>query len=247
MPRTIKKSLFRRYNSGEEKQVWTEIEAMGKGALSPENKREVLPVLTDLMIRVKYNIDILHENIRREGYYFNNKFPVKSPSKNFENQLVKLQFFYQQFNLHLPLSIMKFFEIVGEVNFTGHNLGEIDEHPYADPLVIYGLDELVEYIFQDKGFYKAAIEESLRDNYKIGLLVSIDAHHKIGEQGGEPYQIELLPYQALDSILLYEEKDITFIRYLRKTFKQCGFSKLNVNAMKDQSLVKRLKKGLKPI
>jgi hypothetical protein len=96
------------------------------------------------------------------------------------------------------------------------NYDEKPEIPWegADPVQIAPISDLLMELsdFED-------------DNDFRELGVSADYLHKDNISGGPMYSIEITKRPQIDSLFLNEEHNTTFIKYLRLTMENCGFSR----------------------
>jgi hypothetical protein len=212
-------SFISRYQTGETITVYTDIEALGSKAFSPAHYTDVQEVLQETFRRVAYNLDIIYKELVKIGYNFREEpvysfeHPLLEPLDNTEELLQQLDARVETFG-HVPLSLKMFYRIVGSCNFTW-DYETIPEIPWegADPIEVTALDDLMTQVTED-----AYDDESWE-----GLWIAADNLHKDNISGGQPYTLELTPEPSVDSQLLYEWHDTTFINYLRIAFEYAGF------------------------
>jgi hypothetical protein len=117
-----------------------------------------------------------------------------------------------------------FYKIVGSCNFSwdyGTNKNIL--WGGSDPIQIVPLDGLVEQMTNEYWLEEMiANKEIYGDAY---LELSADYLHKDNISGGPAYAIEITPEPSIDSSLLNEEHQTTFIDYLRIVFENGGFGR----------------------
>lgn len=63
-------SYFKQYMNGEHKSVWEEIYLLGEKAYETKHIEDISAVITETMLRVRYNVDTLHQKLLDLGYKF---------------------------------------------------------------------------------------------------------------------------------------------------------------------------------
>jgi hypothetical protein len=134
----------------------------------------------------------------------------------------------------LPLALEVWWQVVGSVSLIGYfpGLESADAIPYADPLVIFGPEEVLEDLEP---------EQRRRWPKRRDLLLDLapDIFHKANVSGGQPYQVAI-PADVLDPLMLNVrvltpappqhfspwielESGETLIEYLRRSLAWAGF------------------------
>lgn len=248
-------NLVNRYKNGECEQVVDEVLLMGKEAFHPKYSFEIDALFTEIFGRVAYNLDAIYEELKQIDYkFFNNKkynsfTPRHKPLSNTEELLKRLSETVSIYG-YVPLSLVYFYRIVGGVNFAWN----YDEYPsilweMADPIQVSSLDDLVSYVSDE--YWKEDMKEYLDDpTYGNAFLeISADDLHKDNISGGPPYSIQITKEKSIDSKVLNEANNTTFINYLRICFKYGGFPGMEFQESSksyDEFLI-NIQKILKPI
>jgi len=214
-------NLLEKYLNGDTILVYNEIERMGERAFEKDNLQEVNAVLRETMNRVAFNLEVIYGALKEVNYCFNKnprydfEYPLLKPKEGVGSLIARLEKIIGGYG-YVPLSLKMFYEIVGSCNFTW-DYDEIPHIPWegADPIQIRPITDLLS---EAEGL-------DPDDDEPMGLPVSADYYHKDNISGGPPYSIELTPQPQIDSQLINEENDTTFIKYLRITLGCCGFSR----------------------
>lgn len=245
--------FYDRYISGEREQVYNEIYALGESAFLPDYFFEIDKLLNETFRRVAYNLDIIYYELKKSNYLFRTEFksnferPLIKPQPDTEELLSKLEKTVSPYGF-LPLSLKKFYRIVGACNF-GWDYGTNEEYlwQFADPIQVYSLDDVVSEITDED--YLSDLKEYYNEDGFISIPLSGDYLHKDNTSGGSPYSLKVTEKQSIDSVFLNEENETTFINYLRICFDNCGFSRITnlENNNSYQQFFERIKSRLKPI
>jgi hypothetical protein len=252
-------TYLQRYIDGEYVDVWAEL--VGLGAVIRDNSiyPDAQAVAEEMMIRTTKNISMIYDRLQSMKYKFISPnralFPPDTKRLSFMKSI-------EQQKGPFPLSISKFCEIVGTVNFMGSHpkLSKCDGcdwggseklHGFSDPLVVLTLDSggqgLLNYYLSRAENEKE--ERDLEENNPppYGLNIGLSSINKAGQSGGGGVDM-LVPNPAFDAPLLDSDGNwngIFFIPYLRECFKFGGFPGFRG---KDISLeIESLKKDLLPI
>lgn len=213
-----------RYLQGEHEQVWAELLEQGAAIHQEPLLSDALAVTRETMKRTRYNIEQLILRLNTLGYVFgvypSGYYKVEGylqPLNPPRHDIAKKISQYETLEgiSSFPLSLRIFWEIVGDVDLTGH-------HPtwprYSDPLVIFP----VEAIDADYSRWRYQIEEGDAETEQFGVPISADYFHKDNVSGGEPYRIRV-PNYTIDGILENERHETTLVNYLRICFRYGGF------------------------
>lgn len=243
-------SYFKRYMNGEHKSVWDEIYLLGEKAYETKHIEDISAVITETMLRVRYNVDILHHKLLDLGYKFLEDLESARtlPDSNTEQHLSLIDNSISSMG-YLPLALKEYYRIVGGVNF----IWDYDNFPeemwfeYADPLYIISLRYLLEDTCRED--WKEEMESNISDGYSPSayLVFAPDFYHKDNVSGGQAYSIEVTNPRSIDSKILFEENNITFIEYLRRCFEWGGFPRVAVANKGFEERISYLKNGLKQI
>ncbi len=226
-------SFIERYKQGETIEVYQDIHKLCEKAFEKEYFEDIEQVLIETFTRVKHNLEAIYETLIEQKYQFKTDFnctsdyPIAKPLKNCDKLLVKLDKAVKKFG-YVPLSFKMFFKIVGSCDFGW----DCETNPeilwdYADPIQINSLDDILE-MMKDAD-WKEMTEEGIEDDeeYLPNIGFSADYYHKDNVSGGEEYSIEITKRPSIDSRVLNEEHDTTFIDYLRLSFEKCGFIRID--------------------
>ena len=214
-------TYFEKYNSGNEKEVWDEIEALDIADLSPEQLEDINSVCSETMKRVLSNIEKLVSALKNSGFDFS-KYPdgenhnfihgLESPDSEVDNKIEKLETIAGP----LPLSLKYFWKEVGAVSLVGLRDGWED---YSDPLFVASINDNLEVVEEWAEFRKEC-DDHAEDPFM--LFISPDEDQKDGFEGGQFYNIEL-PCSRVDGLVKDAPSESTFIDYLREAFEAKGF------------------------
>ncbi len=222
-------TLFERYKNGETKRVYCDIAKLGEKAFSEQYFSDINAVMTETMERTAHNLAVIYDALQLHNYNFKREIqysfekPLCKPFENADELLVRLEKAVEPFG-SLPLSLKLFFKIVGSCNFAwDYETNDNILWECADPIQISPLDDLVEQV---TGKYWIEEMKEIKEDFGSSYLeLSADYLHKDNISGGEAYSIEITPNRSLDSKLLNEEHNTTFINYLRIIFENCGFGR----------------------
>lgn len=227
-------TLLERYKSGETIEVYNEIYKLGEKAFEKDKFQEIEAVLVETMERVKYNLEIIHDALININYLLKSEYectsdyPIAKPLKNIDKLLNKLDKLVKPFG-YVPLSVKTFFKIAGSCNFVwNYETNDNLTWEYADPIQINAIDDIIEEMIN--GEWTDMMRENLEDedfeNQSAYIEFSADYYHKDNASGGRPYAIEITTKPSIDSQVLFEEHQTTFINYLRLCFDNCGFLRI---------------------
>ncbi len=222
-------SFIERYNNGETVEVYQDIYNLGENAFNAAYLNDVTEVLNETFRRVKFNLGIIHKALLDMDYKLRTEFsyhsqaPLTEPLKNCEKMLKKLDKTVKPFG-YVPLSLKTFYRIVGSCNFTWDYENYEELHwEYADPLEIIALDDIFDEEWQEM---MEEMREEEGEESPVYLDFSGDYYHKDNVSGGAPYAIEITEKPSIDSRVLFDDVETTFINYLRLSFDNCGFMKI---------------------
>lgn len=249
--------LVERYKNGERQQALNEVFLMGKSAFYPQNFSKVDALLTEIFERVAYNLDVIYKALKQLNYEFYNKrkynhnsfTPRHKPLPNTDELLKKLCDAVGVFG-HVPLSLVYFYKIVGGVNFAW----DYDKDPnilweMADPIQVSSLDDLVSYVCYE--YWEEDMQQYFNDpEFPVAFLeFSADDLHKDNISGGAPYSIQITKERSIDSKVLNESNNTTFINYLRICFEYGGFPGMEVQERPKSynEFLEKIEPQLKPI
>jgi hypothetical protein len=224
-------NFLERYKNGETIQVYADIHALGQAAFTERYFDDVQAVMRETMTRTAHNLDVIYSELKNTGYNFKRKpeysfeKPLLQPLSKAGKLITKLEKAVAPFGA-VPLSLKLFYEIVGSCNFAwDYETNDDIPWPCADPIQIISLDDLVEQVTDE--YWPEEMEENQEDYGAAYLEVSADYYHKDNISGGPAYSIEITREPGIDSRLLNEEHETTFINYLRTIFENGGFGRID--------------------
>ena len=220
-------TLYDQYNGCETTQVYQQIQALGQNAFSRTYFPDVDKVLKEIFHRVAYNLEVIYSELNHINYLFKTDFkynferPLHKPLPNTDRLLTQLDKAVKPFGF-VPLSLKYFYQIVGGVNFGW----DYDTNPnllwkMADPIQVASLDALTEMV-TDK-YWRQEMQEYIDEGDLPFLELSTDVYHKDNISGGPAYSLTITKQPSIDSNLLNEPNNTTFINYLRICFENCGY------------------------
>lgn len=256
-------NLNQLYKNQRGSEFWKFLSQWKYAAFSIQQKTEIDNILEDLMFKVKYNLDLIHQRLEKINYnFFNKKEARVHPTEDMEERIDLLSKYVEKAGL-LPLSLRKFYTIVGGVDFMKKysctaSYPVNNEYYLPDPIVIPFLsDDFLVYVKHDYSEENWGKEELVEYIYKRGISLAPDIYHKNNYSGGEPYCIKLSKNTVIDNyfpcasdgydidyapnnLFEFEPNDWTFIYYLRDSFKSGGFPEME-DYKEKQSLKDKMK------
>lgn len=222
----IENNIYHQYSLSRIHSDWANL--VGRDALSQDAyfAKSTTEFAKKIMDRVKHSIDLIIQHLTKIGYRFS--FPNEvwiAPDHNVNQWLIELQ----NNGIYIPVSLQAFLMEIGTVNLMGSDTAWIkpayifDEMPqtndvwYTDPLVVYASYQSIEMMFQD---WKYRQDDSTEKRFLVEF--SPDYIHKANLSGGVPYSIQA-DVPAVDSIVLFERKCVSFMEYVRNAVRWCGF------------------------
>jgi len=221
-------NFYERYISGETESVYADIEKLGGEAFSPRYYTDIEKVLTETFHRIKFNLDIIYKALVDINYVFWKDKTVNDeahqpPPLDTRELLSTLEQHIDTVG-KLPVSMKKFYEIVGSCNLAwNYNEDSNILWEMADPFQIAPLTDCITQVTDE--YWLEEMEDYIRDeDFGYAFLeLSADNLHKDNVSGGAPYVLQLRKEKRIDSNFLNEPNDTTFINYLRICFENCGF------------------------
>lgn len=241
-------SYLERYQRGDREQVWLELYSLGDAIQAEPLFSDALAVTRETMSRVRRNIVELIKRLNALNYSFGiypdrkSKIsgyngPLSPPKPNISKKIMK----YEELpGIHsIPLSLKVFWEVVGEVDFSGH----YPKMPrFADPLIVFP----IEAIDSAHDQWQFAIQAGDVDAGSFLVPLAPDCFHKDNVSGGEPYGI-FVPNNGIDGSFANERHQTTFVNYLRLCFQYGGFPGLHWTNDPIPNEIFTLADGLLPI
>jgi hypothetical protein len=239
-------NYFERYRKGECEAVWSELGGLGEGILDEPVRSEAQAVARETMQRARRNIEKIVHRLAALGYQFEDgaSSPVEAqdtrvfmpPPDDTPDLITKVE---KELGGPLPLSLHAFYEQVGSICLLGShevlNPSYRGQTELADPLLIFGLDDLVEQL-----------DDMLEEERANGaeLMIAPDDITKAGASGAF-YYVDL-PCRAADFDFRHFRRD-NFVGYLRTVFKWGGFPGWERSEHAPHDLIAQLTKDLEPV
>ncbi len=219
-------NFYERYVNGETRSVYDEIQKLGQEAFSSQNLSEIERVLEETFRRTASNLQIIHGELQRIGYQLKTDYdPLSKPLPNADELLRNLDKAVKPFGF-VPLSLKKFYQIVGACDFGwDYEVNEDYLWELADPVQVSSLDDLVSFVTDED--WAEEIEDYINEDWGPPYLeLAADYFHKENTSGGPPYSLEITKQPSIDGLFLNEKHNTTFVDYLRICFENCGFSNI---------------------
>jgi hypothetical protein len=214
-------SYLDRYRNGEQTEVWAELVALGPTVRQEPLYSEAVVVAQEMMARARHNVALLVERLHILNYHFAHPHHIWDlPTSAF---LADLHQFDQQYGL-LPLTLRAWFEVVGEIDFTGahptlsYYAGMSSASavaPSSDPLSIGSAASYWLQLIQSSG-------EHVLGEPPYEFIIAPDADHKANTSGGGPTAVQV-PDPRFDAPLTEGWEGMYFVPYLRLCFQWGGF------------------------
>lgn len=251
-------NFYQRYQAGDYLNVWNEIRALGAEVRSNTYRDEVSKVVTETANRIRHNVDLLVDRLRKDGYQFvwpGNDIYLTDRSRWLPNdQSPALVDFLNKLCGPIPLIIEAWIKQVGDVNLVGNHPKWPVQDMLTDALVVefeYKAWKLTEkdnsqgYFQNEYDFWKELVSQDGIDAVgPFRLPFAPDVHRKVNMGGGNPYAI-LLPDSGADALIDIKGEKSYFIDYLRKCFACGGFPGfMDMEKGRDNDTISRLTVGL---
>lgn len=242
-------TLLQRYMTGHCIEVWKTINTMPL-SMREDRRSEISAVAHETIRRVSNNLKILVASLDAVGF----EFLVKrqdlgfAPSPGLASPLVEaqpigslaIQKFESDIGHRIPMLIREWFLQIRSVCLMGDlpeictytsNLIRVAGQPlYADPLVIYPLEECS--VYSEGGFPL--------------LEFAPDEKHKSNVSGGGSKAIVVDPDSVDPQVFSADSPKLTFLEYLRLNLQWGGFPGWRHHLPEPQGLLKRLTIGFIP-
>jgi hypothetical protein len=240
-------NLLNRYRSGEFAAVWQDIKSHQH--IGGDFYYEVLSVAEETMRRVVRNADMLSERLRAEGWTALMGALRTPPSPNDLVVFERIEAITQSL---LPPSLRAFWTVVGGIDWVWDykrdddppDLGVALPMPEMDPLCVDGAGAAV-HVFDTWEEQRDQPDPDLIDPFD--LVLAPDAFHKANIGGGPSYGVEL-PFFGADPLFVNEPHRLSFVDYLRLSFRWAGFPGLETRSDREdvRRFVARFGHGLEP-
>jgi hypothetical protein len=189
--------------------VWNELMALGPAVREDPHAADALAVAYETMRRVRANVETVTARLQAFGYEHTAETPLhQPPGPRTRKLLARLE----KKAGALPLSLRAFYEVVGAVDWTGHQstIAPRESGITPGPLVVFPIEIAEEHSYFGE------------DDDETRIVISPDEIFKAGEAGGDAFTMEA-PNPCVDGKLLDESHDTWFVEYLRIAFRFGGF------------------------
>jgi hypothetical protein len=245
-------SYLERYLAGEHETVWSDLVALGTGALQPPVLDDVVAVAQETMRRATANVRILADRLKQMGYQFHSGIePFEPCSDDVQSQIEALE---EILGGPLPLTLSTWYEQIGAVCFMGsHDIlnpvltGSVakiswDSSPppnavLTDPLVVIPLGAVID----DVEGYLDDVESSAGQGFPGPIALAPDELHKANISGAT-WDMEL-PCAGADAPF---GRWPGFVPYLREVCAWGGFPGWSREANPPRDQIAFLTKDLLP-
>ena len=243
-------SLLSRYQDGDFEAVWRDMVALGPDVRKEPFEKATWAVAQETMRRAKHNIELLVGRLKQLDYRFLHEELVYRPCTKEEQQALGEM---ERHGVIIPLSFRAFLEAVGTVDLIGSHpaLNPVDgdraRRPggpilSSDPLEFSGYFELG-LLFD--GWEDTISEDRPTASWEVGG----DAEDKtrLGDEERDGCYTVRLPNSAADAVLEGEAHEITFVEYLRLSFRWGGFPGWERYEIRPEKELAFLREGLLPL
>jgi hypothetical protein len=241
------KTLLSRYRNGECEEVWRDLMALGGEVRKARYKNAAWAVARETMWCAGQNVRLLVKRLKKLEYRFLAQAgQVFRPFRKDELGLFRA---CERKGLWIPLSLRAWAEEVGQLDLTGSHpaLGPVNER--GEPAVHTDPLDFSEP-FALEGVLEEWLAPSPPDRQPIQWEVGLDASSKAGmvtnEEPSGGYEVRL-PNLAADAVLEGESHGITFVEYLRLSFRWGGFPGWEKHERRPEKELAFLREGLIPI
>jgi hypothetical protein len=239
--------LLNRYRSGEFEAVWREMRTAAR--ISGEFRDEVLEVAEETMRRVGRNADRISERLQAAGWKALTGRLRTLPSPDDVGLFQRIEAIVGS---PVPPSLCAFWTIVGGIDWVWNydledaipDLGVAIPMADKDPLYI-DPPSAASHVFDDWEEQRDQPDPDLVDPFALDLAP--DFYHKANISGGPPYGIEL-PFFGADPLFANEAHEVSFVDYLRLSFRWAGFPGLEALGEREdvRRFVAAFGQGLEP-
>jgi len=233
---SMKMKLYNEYISGKYREVWIKLKNTSLEIDSDEAKL----ICQETMNRARNNLEIISHHLDKANFNFfylkgiKNRNFEEDPILSFNEKNSKIIECSKQTGF-LPLSVLSFYELIDEVNFTG-------EFPWKDSELGSSVSDLdpiqifpSNYIRDELTDYNSLPTDINGMKY---VRFSLDDLMKANVSSGEAYSLRVYSNEVFEGSLTNYIIDMMFSDYLRLTCKWGGFPGL---AFTDEKLIdKRL-------
>ncbi|HEY7200758.1 MAG TPA: hypothetical protein VIC57_11120, partial [Candidatus Dormibacteraeota bacterium] len=212
-------SLLARYDRGDHRDVWREIQAVE--ALDDAWRAEAERVAEATMRRVLRSAERLVAALAAAGWPVEPRHALPGPPADVEDRLRSLELLT---GVPAPPALAAFWRIVGSLSLVPE--GEVplpagipDQLPLLDPIEV---DDLSTTWFEVEEWQEQAAGLHPELAGPIELPIAPDHLHKADISGGPPYAV-WLPFAGADPVVREERHELPFTDYLRLAFERAGF------------------------
>jgi len=239
--------LVARYRSGAFEAVWEEIKSHSR--IDGEFREEVLEVAAEMMSRVARNADLLSERLRAAGW---TAFTGNLRTRPYSDRVKIFERIESLTEGPVPPSLRAFWSIVGGIDWVWDYIKDEARPDLGVGLPMDEMDPLyvddasaVNHVFEYWEAQRNQPDPDLVDPFVLDLAP--DHYHKANISGGAPYAVEL-PFFGVDPPFANEAHRLSFVDYLRLSFRWAGFPGLEAHGEREdvRRFVAAFGQGLEP-
>jgi hypothetical protein len=235
--------------AGECRDAWRELTGYSEWIKLPEYLGDAEKIAAETMARVHRNLNRLTARLRKMGYRFGELPGGKRPAaaRNPVRSLPDAQAVARLQTLlattsPMPLSLQYLLTTVGGVNLCGHH-PRWPEPAALDPLFLPALDDAFLAAWQNAySRWRQAHPRLTPQTPQLEITLSPSARNKSGRRGGNP-SVMRVGLLIMDDIYINDYRPMSFIGYLRETFRCGGFPGLAHDAADHTELMGKLTEG----
>ena len=242
-PKIKPAALLKRYQNGEQEAVWRDLVALGPEVRNTPYKEAAWAVAQETMRRAAHNVKLLVERLRQLDYSFHSEETYGlSPTTKKHRKLLST---CDGRHLWIPLSLRVFGEEVGQVHLLG-------SHPALSPRDDNGEPLLTDPLGFEYWPLASLLEDwNPEDGEPLSWLISADPIGKawilMNDLPEDHYYTVQLPNAGADAVLQGEPHKITFVEYLRLSFRWGGFPGWEKYKKRPEKELAFLREGLLPL
>lgn len=233
-----------RYQAGAHEEAWRELQGAGELDDEPALRDVALAVARETMRRVRHNVELIAERLRKLGY----APPGPRVTPACLDALAAADLAYGP----LPPSLFAFYEVLGSVSLAWDD--EVHDKPTktlallarSEPLVVGSLEDGLAHLSprgeprqREPDGQPGAVRAARAPRPPVELWLAPDP------SGGRPVHTRL-PSHAADAVLLGERHRLPFVAYLRLCLAWGGFPGLERAPKRPRAVLARLTRDLEP-
>lgn len=230
-------TYLQRYETGEHRQVWAELQALGEAIARDGTREDAWAVACRTMRRARVNVERIYERLVRQCYEFEHPDRAWVPATPSDAEALRE---IESLVGPMPLSLRAWYEIVGSVWWTGNHPAWESFGPETDALVITPVSHILNECRQ---WLEDRNERYGEYSQFFHVEISPDRLHKADISGGPPYAIAC-GTPCADGLVKEESRRLHFVPYLRVCFKHGGFPGFEGYGISENDLLEGLMRDL---